>query len=60
MRAAYHAPAMALPLLLMLLWRSEATGGHDASAGSTGSFKWEYFARMFRDRWEWFDLAAWR
>jgi hypothetical protein len=57
LRAAYHASAMALPALLILLWRSEATGGITARWFDWG-FKWEYLLRMFRDRWEPFDLFS--
>ena len=57
LRAAYHASAMALPVLLMILWRTEASGGRTAG-WFTWSFKLEYFTRALRDRWEWFDIAA--
>ena len=57
LRAAYHASAMALPVLLVLMWRSEATGGITARWFDWG-FKLEYLMRMFRDRWENFDLAS--
>ncbi len=56
-RAAYHASVMALPLVLMLLWRSDAAGG-ETKGWFLWNFKWEYFIRAFRDRWEWFDLVA--
>jgi hypothetical protein len=56
-RAAYHSMAMAGPVLFLLLWRSEATGGVTARWFDWG-FKWEYLLRMFRDRWETFDIAA--
>ncbi|WP_324805836.1 hypothetical protein SH584_06995 [Sphingomonas sp. LY29] len=57
LRAAYHAAALALPLLLILLWRSEAGGGA-THRWFDWAFKWEYLLRMFRDRWEWFDVAS--
>ena len=57
LRAAYHSSAMALPLLLMVLWRTEASGGLTKS-WFAWSFKLEYFMRALRDRWEWFDLAS--
>ena len=56
-RAAYHASAMALPALLMVMWRTEATGGR-TMGWFDWDFKWEYFQRALRDRWEWFDLAS--
>lgn len=57
LRAAMHASAMALPLLLVLVWRSEATGGITAR-WFDWAFKWEYLWRMFRDRWEVYDLIS--
>ena len=57
LRAAYHASAMALPIVLVLLWRSEATGGL-THRWFDWDYKWEYLQRMFRDRWEAFDLTC--
>ncbi|MDQ3077365.1 MAG: hypothetical protein M3Q83_00815 [Pseudomonadota bacterium] len=57
LRAAFHAAAMALPALLMVMWRTGASGGV-TKAWFAWSFKLEYFERALRDRWEWFDLAA--
>jgi hypothetical protein len=57
LRAALHALAMALPALMILLWRSEATGGL-TDRWFDWDFKWEYLLRMFRDRWEAFDIAS--
>jgi hypothetical protein len=57
LRAAYHAMAMALPLLLIVLWRTEATGGL-THRWFDWDFKWEYLLRMFRDRWEVYDIAS--
>jgi hypothetical protein len=57
LRAAGHAAAMALPLALMILWRSEASGGRTIGWFLWG-FKLEYFERALRDRWHGFDLAA--
>ncbi len=56
-RAAYHALALAPPLLLMLLWRSDAEGG------TTGDwFNWtkkgQWLTSALRDRWEYFDLVS--
>lgn len=56
-RAAWHAAALALPILLILLWRSEATGGL-TRRWFDWEYKWEYLLRMFRDRWEPFDIAS--
>lgn len=57
LRAAYHASVMALPVLLVILWRTEATGGLTHRWFDWG-YKWEYLLRMFRDRWEAFDIAC--
>ena len=56
-RAAYHALSLALPMLMILLWRSEATGGL-THRWFDWDYKWEYLLRMFRDRWEAFDIAC--
>jgi hypothetical protein len=48
---------MAGPLLLIVAWRSEATGGL-TRRWFDWDYKWEYLLRMFRDRWETFDLAS--
>ena len=57
LRAAYHALVMALPILLIVLWRTEATGGL-THRWFDWNYKWEYLLRMFRDRWEVFDIAS--
>ncbi len=56
-RAAYHSLAMAGPILLILAWRSDATGGITAR-WFDWDYKWEYLLRMFRDRWEAFDIVS--
>ena len=56
-RAGFHASVMALPILLILLWRSDATGGL-TKKWFDWDYKWEYLLRMFRDRWEAFDLVS--
>ncbi len=55
--AAWHASVMALPLAIMLVWRSETHGG------STGDwFNWQtkfsYLSMVFRDRWKAWDMAC--
>jgi hypothetical protein len=55
--AALHASVMALPLLIMLVWRSEASGG------TTGDwFNWKlklmWLEMALRDRWRWFDMVS--
>ena len=56
-RAAFHALSLALPMAMILLWRSEATGGL-TRRWFDWDYKWEYLLRMFRDRWEAFDISC--
>lgn len=55
--AALHTSVMALPILVMMVWRSEAHGGQ-----TTGWFewkiKWRWIYSAFRDRWKLFDLGS--
>jgi hypothetical protein len=55
--AALHASVMALPILIMLVWRSETHGGE---TGDWFNFKAKlYWVEMaLRDRWKWFDMAS--
>jgi hypothetical protein len=55
--AAWHSLALAYPALLVVLWRTEATGGL-THKWFDWEYKWEYLLRMFRDRWEAFDIAC--
>jgi hypothetical protein len=57
LRGAFHASVMALPMLLVVLWRTEATGGL-THRWFDWDYKWEYLLRMFRDRWDAFDIAS--
>ena len=57
LRGAMHASVMALPLLLIVMWRTEATGGL-THRWFDWDYKWQYLLRMFRDRWEAFDIAS--
>ena len=55
--AALHAAVMALPLVFMLIWRSDPHGG------STGDwFNWKakflWLQMALRDRWKWYDVAS--
>ena len=55
--AAAHASVMALPLLIMIAWRSEAHGG------ATGDWfnwrlKWQWVYSALRDRWYWLDVVS--
>ena len=55
--AALHTSVMALPILVMLIWRSETHGG-----GIHGWFewsqKWKWLYSALRDRWDIFDKAS--
>ena len=55
--AALHASVMALPLVIMLAWRSETHGGM-----TRGWFDWDskllWLYAALRDRWQWFDVGS--
>lgn len=55
--AALHASVMALPVLIMLGWRSETHGGM-----TRGWFEWrlklDWVLLTLRDRWKWFDIGS--
>lgn len=55
--AALHCAVMALPILIMLIWRSETHGGP-----TTGYFvwriKWRWLYAALRDRWGYYDIAS--
>jgi len=57
LKAALHTAVMALPVVIMLVWRSETHGG-----STYGWFewqrKWEWVYSALRDRWKWFDIAS--
>jgi hypothetical protein len=57
LNAAAHASVMALPVLITLLWRSEAHGG-----STTDWFNWTakllWLKTVLRDRWQWFDIGS--
>jgi hypothetical protein len=55
--AALQASVMALPLLVMVAWRSETHGGM-TRGWFDWSFKAQYIDRALRDRWRTFDEAT--
>jgi hypothetical protein len=55
--AGLHASFLALPLLVVVGWRTEATGGRTVGWFMWDS-KWDYLQRMLRDRWQWWDLLC--
>ncbi|MEP7129907.1 MAG: hypothetical protein ABI770_02135 [Sphingomicrobium sp.] len=55
--AALHTSVMALPLLVMLLWRSETHGGQTYD-WFAWKMKWRWTYSALRDRWKWFDIGS--
>ena len=55
--AALHTSVMALPLIIMLVWRTETHGG-ETSAWFQWKNKWHWIYMAFRDRWEDFDIGS--
>jgi hypothetical protein len=48
---------MALPILVMLIWRSETHGGQTID-WFDWKVKWRWIYSALRDRWKWFDIAS--
>ncbi len=55
--AALHASVMALPVLIMLIWRSETHGGQTID-WFDWKVKWRWVYSALRDRWKWFDIGS--
>jgi len=56
-QAVLHTAVMALPLLVMLAWRSETHGG--ATIGwFEWKYKWQWIYGALRDRWSYFDMGS--
>ena len=55
--AALHTSVMALPILVMLIWRSETHGG-ETSSWFEWKIKWRWIYSALRDRWKWFDIGS--
>jgi len=55
--AALHASVMALPILITLVWRSEAHGGMTAD-WFNWKLKWMWLQDCLRDRWRLFDIGS--
>lgn len=55
--AALQASVMALPILVMLAWRSETHGGATTDWFNWNA-KWRWLQMALRDRWEVWDLAS--
>ena len=52
-----HTLLMTLPVIVMLVWRSETHGGETAGWFEWES-KWRWIYSALRDRWKWFDIAS--
>lgn len=57
LEAALHTSVMALPLLIMLGWRSETHGG-ETSDWFNWNVKWRWIYSALRDRWKWVDIGS--
>lgn len=55
--AALHTSVMALPLLIMLIWRGETHGGQTVD-WFNWKIKWRWVYSALRDRWKWFDIGS--
>jgi hypothetical protein len=55
--AALHTAVMALPILIMLAWRSETHGGQTID-WFNWKVKWHWIYSALRDRWKWFDIGS--
>ncbi|HET8749574.1 MAG TPA: hypothetical protein VFM42_02415 [Sphingomicrobium sp.] len=57
LEAALHTSVMALPILVMLIWRSEAHGGQTID-WFDWKIKWQWVYGALRDRWSHFDMGS--
>jgi hypothetical protein len=57
LEAALHTSVMALPILVMLLWRGETHGGQTID-WFNWKVKWRWITSALRDRWKWFDIGS--
>jgi hypothetical protein len=55
--AALHTSVMALPVLVMLIWRSETHGGQTVD-WFNWKIKWRWIYSALRDRWKWLDIGS--
>ena len=55
--AALHTSVMALPILVMLIWRSETHGGQTVD-WFNWKVKWRWIYSALRDRWKLFDIGS--
>jgi hypothetical protein len=57
LEAALHTSVMAVPAIIMLIWRSETHGGQTID-WFDWKIKWHWIYSALRDRWKWFDVAS--
>jgi hypothetical protein len=57
LEAALRTSVMALPILVMLVWRSETHGGQ-TYGWFAWKAKWLWLYSALRDRWKWFDIGS--
>src|SRR4249919_2336809 len=57
LEAALHTSIMTLPILVMLIWRSETHGGQTID-WFNWKVKWRWIYAALRDRWKWFDIGS--
>jgi hypothetical protein len=55
--AALHTSVMALPVIIMLIWRTETHGGQTID-WFDWKVKWHWIYSALRDRWKWFDIGS--
>jgi hypothetical protein len=55
--AALHTSVMALPIFVMLIWRSETHGGQTVD-WFDWKVKWHWIYSALRDRWKWLDIGS--
>jgi hypothetical protein len=55
--AALHTAVMALPIFVMLIWRSETHGGQTVD-WFDWKVKWHWIYSALRDRWKWLDIGS--
>jgi len=57
LEAALRTSVMALPILVMLVWRSETHGGQ-TYGWFEWKMKWTWIYSALRDQWKWFDIGS--
>lgn len=57
LEAVLHTAVMALPIIVMLIWRGEAHGGQTVD-WFNWKVKWRWIYSALRDRWKWFDIGS--